>query len=172
MASKADFTTAEWQKLLESVFMAGMAVSAAEPSGLWGMLKEGMASARAMAEAKSDKATDPLLAAMIDDLATSEGRTLAQQGLRDTLKGSDYGAIKAKSIDTLKQVAGLLDTKAPGAAEQVKSWLLGVSDRVAEAASEGGFLGIGGVKVSEAEKATLEEISGALGLKETHSHVG
>jgi hypothetical protein len=35
---------------------------------------------------------------------------------------------------------------------------------VAEAASEGGFLGIGGVQVSEAEKATLAEISNALGL--------
>ena len=34
----------------------------------------------------------------------------------------------------------------------------------AEAAKEGGFLGIGGVLVSEAEKATLIEISSALGL--------
>jgi hypothetical protein len=35
---------------------------------------------------------------------------------------------------------------------------------VAEAASEGGFLGIGGVAVSEAEKATLTEMSNALKL--------
>jgi hypothetical protein len=34
---------------------------------------------------------------------------------------------------------------------------------VAEAASEGGFLGFGGVKVSDTEKATLAEISKALG---------
>jgi hypothetical protein len=31
-----------------------------------------------------------------------------------------------------------------------------------EAAKEGGFLGIGGVRVSEAEKATLTEIASAL----------
>jgi len=37
-----------------------------------------------------------------------------------------------------------------------------VSQAVAEAASEGGFLGFGGVKVSEAEKATLAEITTAL----------
>jgi hypothetical protein len=36
---------------------------------------------------------------------------------------------------------------------------------VAEASTEGGFLGFGGVRVSEAEKATLAEISGALGVK-------
>jgi hypothetical protein len=34
---------------------------------------------------------------------------------------------------------------------------------VAEASAEGGFLGIGGVQVSEAEKATLGDISKALG---------
>jgi len=36
---------------------------------------------------------------------------------------------------------------------------------VAEASTEGGFLGFGGVRVSDAEKATLTEISSALGLK-------
>ena len=45
-----------------------------------------------------------------------------------------------------------------------KSWLRQVSQHVAEAAKEGGFLGIGGVAVSEAEKATLTEISSALKL--------
>jgi hypothetical protein len=40
----------------------------------------------------------------------------------------------------------------------------GICKHVAEAAKEGGFLGIGGVPVSDAEKATLTEISGALKL--------
>jgi hypothetical protein len=35
---------------------------------------------------------------------------------------------------------------------------------VANASSEGGFLGFGGVQVSDAEKATLDEISKALKL--------
>jgi hypothetical protein len=35
---------------------------------------------------------------------------------------------------------------------------------VAEAAAEGGFLGFGGVQVSEAEKATLADIAKALGV--------
>ena len=37
--------------------------------------------------------------------------------------------------------------------------------KVLQSVMEGGFLGFGGVRVSEAEKATLAEISGALGLK-------
>ena len=46
MAGKSDFTSDEWKTLLESAMMAGIAVTAADPSGLWGMLKESMASAR------------------------------------------------------------------------------------------------------------------------------
>jgi hypothetical protein len=34
MAGKSDFTPAEWTTLLESVMMAGIAVTAADPSGL------------------------------------------------------------------------------------------------------------------------------------------
>jgi len=64
----------------------------------------------------------------------------------------------------LRQVAALLDAKAPADAAAFKTWLRHVSQTVAESATEGGFLGFGGVKVSEAEKATLDEISQALGL--------
>jgi hypothetical protein len=34
MAGKSDFTPAEWTTLLESVMMAGITVTAADPSGL------------------------------------------------------------------------------------------------------------------------------------------
>jgi hypothetical protein len=36
--------------------------------------------------------------------------------------------------------------------------------RVAEAAREGGFLGVGGVKVSAAEQQALDALAAALGL--------
>ena len=43
-------------------------------------------------------------------------------------------------------------------------WARGhIAHLVAEAASEGGFLGFGGVKARDAEKATIAEISKALG---------
>jgi hypothetical protein len=38
MTDKSIFTPDEWKLLLESVMAAGIAVSAAEPSGLWGLL--------------------------------------------------------------------------------------------------------------------------------------
>jgi hypothetical protein len=51
MTTKQNFTPEEWAKVLESPMLAGMAVSAAEPSGLWGMLKEAFASGSALAAA-------------------------------------------------------------------------------------------------------------------------
>jgi hypothetical protein len=172
MARKSDFTNAEWQKILESVMMSGMAVSAADPSGLFGLLKEGMASARAIAEVKANRTADPLIIDIAGDFETSEGRTLAKDGLRDAFKGSDFATVKSKSLASLKEVAALLDSKAPADADEVKTWLYTVSERVAQAANEGGVLGFGGVAVSEAEKTALSEISDALGLKETQPHVG
>ena len=39
MANKQDFTSEEWTKILQSPMLAGIAVSTADPSGLWGTLK-------------------------------------------------------------------------------------------------------------------------------------
>jgi hypothetical protein len=73
-------------------------------------------------------------------------------------------ALTLEAIDSLRQVFALLDAKAPGDAAAFKAWLRQISQSTAEAASEGGGLfGIGGVQVSDAEKATLTEISTALG---------
>ena len=55
MAAKADFSPDEWKLLLQSPLVAGVAISAADPSGLIGMMRESMASARALIQAKTDR---------------------------------------------------------------------------------------------------------------------
>jgi len=160
MAAKTDFTPDQWKVLLESVMMAGIAVTAADPSGLWGTLKESFASARTMASGKAG--SSDLIKALVTDFETSQGRTIARDGLRDQLKGSKAADITAKSVEALRQAAALLDAKAPQDAPAVKAWLSQISHNVAEASKEGGFLGFGGVKVSDAEKATLTQIDSAL----------
>ena len=47
MVDKTAFTPDEWNTVLASPMLAGMAVTLGEPSGLWGTMKEGMASATA-----------------------------------------------------------------------------------------------------------------------------
>ena len=60
--------------------------------------------------------------------------------------------------------SGLLDAKAPQHSAAFKQWLRTISDKVAQAASEGGVLGIGGQKVSPAEESALTNIAKALGV--------
>ncbi len=167
MTDKSNFTPDEWKLLLESVMAASIAVTAAEPSGLWGLLKESFAGGTELAKAKMDSGTDALIKAVVDDFGTAEGRSVTRDGLKDKLKGSKPVEIKDKCIETLREAATVIDTKAPGDATAFKGWLRQISQHVAEASKEGGFLGFGGVAVSEAEKATLAEISRALKLPAT-----
>jgi hypothetical protein len=46
-------------------------------------------------------------------LETAQGRSIAREGLREQLKDSKPAEIKTKSVDTLREVAALLDAKAP-----------------------------------------------------------
>ncbi|HET6377606.1 MAG TPA: hypothetical protein VFG05_04785, partial [Methylocella sp.] len=70
----------------------------------------------------------------------------------------------AAALGVLKAAASIVDAKAPSEAAAFKAWLRHISQAVAEASKEGGFLGFGGVEISEAEKATLAQISASLGL--------
>lgn len=166
MAGKADFTSEEWGEILQSIMLAGIAVSAAEPSGLLGILKEGMASARVLVEAKMDPSADNLVKAAIADFGTSDGLDVARQGVAALVVGSTPAQISEKATGALHQVSSLLDAKAPADSVAFKTWLRHIAAAVADASKEGGFLGFGGVRVSEAEKASLKNISTALNLPE------
>jgi len=108
MAEKANFTPDEWKSLLQSPLLVGIAVS----QGLIGMLKESMASARALVQAKADPNADELVKAVAGDFETSEGRGLAQDGLKALLGGSKPADIAAKTVEALRAVSALLDAKA------------------------------------------------------------
>ncbi|HET6927386.1 MAG TPA: hypothetical protein VFI48_11100 [Hyphomicrobiaceae bacterium] len=165
MASKASFTADEWNEVLGGVLMAGFAVTAADPSGLWGLLKETFASGRALMEAKSSPNASELSKAVVSDMEGSEGRSAAQEFVKGRLRGAKHDEIKQRAIDSLRSAAAIVDQKAPSEAAAYKAWLLLIAKNVAEASKEGGFLGFGGVAVSAAEKATLAEIAAALGTR-------
>jgi hypothetical protein len=71
MADKSSFTLEEWNLRVRSVVTAGPAVSMADPSGLWGLLKEGISSAKALAEARIDPGADALVKAVVGDFGTT-----------------------------------------------------------------------------------------------------
>jgi hypothetical protein len=163
MAGKASFTPEEWARVVSSPMVVSMAITAADPSGLWGLLKEAMAGGWSLVEAKQSTGANPLVKAIADDIATPETRTAARERMQEQFKGVQLHEVKGKAIEELRAVAMLIDAKAPEDAAGFKTWLRGVAQKAAEAGTEGGFLGFGGVAVSDAEKATLAEIDAALG---------
>jgi hypothetical protein len=130
-----------------------------------GLLKESFAASGAMARIKSDADANQLVKAVVAEFETAEGRGIARDGLQSRLKGSKPELAATNAVEGLRLVAALLDAKAPTDAAAFKTWLQSIGQHVAEASKEGGFLGFGGVQVSEAEKATLAQISTALSLE-------
>ena len=165
MATKANFTPDEWKAILGSPMLAGMAVTLAEPSGLWGTMKEGMASGYAVLEAKRDAGASELAKALVLTWKLRRDAVLPSDGLKAQLTGNSPAEIKQQAIATLTRVGQILDAKAPADAPAFKAWLKHVAEKVADASTEGGFLGFGGVKVTDAEKASIAEVAQALGAR-------
>jgi hypothetical protein len=113
MANKASFTPEEWTKVLESVAVTGMAVTAAEPSGLWGTLKEAFAGGAALAAAKADPHANELVKAAIADFETPEGRAAVQEALKQRFEGAEPADVVPRALETLRQASAILDAKAP-----------------------------------------------------------
>jgi hypothetical protein len=144
MTDKSSFTKEEWTTLLESPMIAGMAITAADPSGLWGLLKESFAGGSALTQAITSANANALVKAVVADFSSSEGRSAARDGLKANFASSQPADLWKKSIDSLRQVSALLDTKAPADTVAFKNWLRQISQSTAEAATEGGGLvGIG-----------------------------
>lgn len=157
MATKADFTHEEWRLLATAPFTLSLAVSAADMSGPLGLAKEGFAVAQALVETERLPTTSALVRELVADVKAR------------TVKPESPSADQAKDVTSwvhgrAREVVGLLDRKAPDESLAIRQWLHGVAVKVAEASKEGGFLGIGGVKVSEDEQRALDALAGALGL--------
>ena len=163
MGNKQNFTPEEWIQVVESVMLSGIAVSAADPSGLWGTLKEGFASSSALKAAKVDANSNELILAAVAEFETSQGRSDIQQARRERFAGAHPAECVERSLTGLKKVSTILDAKAPDDAVAFKAWLCTISQKVAAASVEGAFLGFGGQRVSDAEKATLADIAKSLG---------
>ncbi len=157
MSTKADYSKEEWELLMKAPLMAAMAVVAASPSGPIGVLKEMFAVGKGLLQG-AEGTTNPLIADLVADVKAGTRLPMPVE------RPQDLGQVKAQALAACREVSALLGRKAPREAEGFKRWLLATAQQAAEAAKEGGFLGIGGVQVSDAEKAALAEVAGALGV--------
>lgn len=142
----------DWRTIRVAPMAAAQVVMLSDPSGPIGTLKEASTVARAMSEGRPDSPAASLLAVAWDEpLALEELRAL---GGREATKDSLLGVVRS--------AVALVSANNPGEAQGYRRFLTLVATRVAEASKEGGFLGIGGVRVSAEEQAALEELNVAM----------
>ena len=98
---KQSFTPEEWTKILESTMLAGIAVTAEDPSGLWGLMKEGFASSSALAEAKADPGSNELVKAVVAEYETSAARSAVQKRFRKRFAGAPSQAMRFSALSTI-----------------------------------------------------------------------
>lgn len=159
MARKTDFTTEEWKMIVAAAPMVGLAVTCASPNGPWGVLKEMLSMGMAMAEMLQKGSSNPLIAELAADLKERQTKPEPPQGIKDPEQAKEL------ALNHIRAVNDILGRKDKAdEADEFKKWLLAVGERVAEASNEGGIFGIGGERVSEAEKNVLRQIAFALGL--------
>ena len=164
MAKQDAFTSEEWAQLrLAPSFVAG-GVAAADPSGLFSSIKESFAAAKGMAAAFKAHEGLELFAALAADRSLPgmpDPKSMLGEGTRE----QQMGNLKSAVLQRVQAAVALVSAKgSPAEAEAYKQMLVDVAQQAADASKEGGFLGFGGVRVSDKEKAFIAEVKSAAGL--------
>jgi len=158
MTGRADFTDEEWERIRRAPFVAGMALTIADPGGPIEISKEGMATIRA---ATLPPSQEELLAAVALDIQALMQQK--QNPARD-FKPTSAPTAAAEILDELRGVDAIVAAKAtPEETEAFRDWLIATAQAAADAAKEGGFMGFHAERVSAGEQAMLDQIRAALG---------
>ena len=143
MTTKSDFTTEEWQLVLEAPPSAGMIVVTAQRGGSF---RESIAIAKAYVEARQQHGESELL----DEIVAAKPE-------RDHTHYHSPEELKEHGLQHLRDSVGLLEKKAtPGELDEYRRFIVTLSQKVAAAHREDGRA------VSEAEQAAIDAITAAL----------
>jgi hypothetical protein len=159
MTTKADFNEEEWARLKRAPFIAGMAISLADPGGPIELVKETAATARTVLGAAESGGRGEL----VDELARELAEEVRHRG--NPLEGfRPKGALAGQEIlDELAAVNRIVSEKAaPQEAAAYREWLQTAAREAADAAKEGGFLGFHAERVSEGEQRMLDKLAEVL----------
>jgi len=161
---RSAFTADEWTLLRVTPSFVAVGVVAADASGLFASLKEtlaGVNEASAALGSSSDLELFQALAADRSAPAVPDVEPLLGDGPKD----AQLENFKTAVLERVSAVVELLNHKASATeTDAYRRLLVRVAQRAASAAKEGGFLGIGGVRVSEKERAFIEMVSKSAGI--------
>ena len=161
MTSKADYSEAEWTRLKRAPFLAGMAISLADPGGPIEAVKETAATLKSVVAAADGDDHGALVQAIAGDVRDDTSHRKSPMAGFKPASGATAGV---EILDELREVDRLAAEKATAEeAAGLREWLVAVAQEAANAAKEGGFMGFHAVRVSEGEERMLDQLRQALG---------
>ncbi len=157
--TRDDFTAEDWNLIVSGASLVGLTVSAASPSGPLGVVKEMLAVGMSIMDLAKQHPDNGLIQEVVEDIRHRDSEMPRPD------RSAGFEDAKTWALVELARLSDLLPADDDsGEAFEFRRWLVAVADRVAEASREGGFLGIGGDKVSDAEERAIDEVKAALGV--------
>jgi hypothetical protein len=158
VTTKSDFTEEEWARVVRAPFVAGLAISLADPGGPIEAAKESMAT---MKSATNPPSREQLLSDVALDIqAQIQQRHNPVSGFKPNKQQHPGEQV----LDELRSVQELVAAKAtPEEAAAYGGWLMHSAQAAAEAAKDGGFMGFKAKQVSDREQAMLDRVREAVG---------
>ena len=148
---KARYSADQWATVRLAPMAVAQAVMAASPSGMIGRSKELAAATSAIAAGKEAASPTSLVSLAFDtDLTSTEIDVLKQN--------------PAPATTLIRDAVAAVSTNSPADSSDYGRFLVNVATQVAEASKEGGFLGVGGTRVSEDEQKAIDQVRKAVGV--------
>jgi hypothetical protein len=159
MTSKADFSEQEWTRLKRAPFVAGMAISLADPGGPIELVKETAATLKTVRDTAESGGRGELIDAVAREVVAE-----ARQRKNPLQDFRAKGALAGQEIlEELAEVNRFVSANAtPEEAGAFRDWLQTAAQEAANAAKEGGFLGFHAERVSEGEQRMLDKLAEVL----------
>jgi hypothetical protein len=153
------FEAEEWELLLLSPWTVATGIVQADPSGSGGRRRELDALMDQIRMTQATAQPSELVRSVAIELVSGQ----ASPATRRVVDPDSQGDLRARVLQRCSAIADVLELRASGDESRAfKAWLLALAGTVAEAAREGGVLGIAGARVSEEEQAMLADLARAL----------
>jgi hypothetical protein len=153
VTTKGDFPEDEWTRIVRAPFVAGLAISLADPGGPIEAAKETMATIKT---ATNPPSREQLLTEVALDVQSMTQQRHNPLGEYKLTKGEQPGK---QVLAELRSVMAVVAARAtPEETAALGQWLLATAQAAAEAAKDGGFMGFGAKQVSEGEQTMLDQV--------------
>ena len=161
MSEKGDYTPEEWSSILAAPYHASLLIVVSDFNlNFFSELSTMMQSVLASVEGSKSE----FIRAVAADFTKKENQEAIKPELEKLQGEKDPASLKDAMLEHVSRAVDIVAAKSEEDSRVFNQWLMYLAQKTADASKEGGFLGIGAVRVSEQEQAALDELAEKLGV--------